>query len=78
MKILHILAAAGFAVASLAAAAPAQAQHLRDQPGWNDNRGGHQADWDRGRGHGWDRGGGPHDRRCHTEWRYHHRARVCR
>ena len=89
MKLLHILAAAGLAVTSLAAAIPAEAQHLRDQPGWNDNRGGdhgrgwdrgHRGDrghgWDRGRGHGWGRGG--YGRRCHTEWRHHHRVRICR
>jgi len=36
--------------------------------------------WDRGRHYGWDRGrryGWINYRRCWTEWRWHHRVRVC-
>lgn len=79
MKITHILAAAGLAITALGAAAPASAQNWRDHRGddrgrydRHDDRGRHNG-WDRGRGHGWN-----HGPRCHTEWRHHHRVRICR
>ena len=73
MKLFHITAAAGLALVSLGTATVASAQpydHGRHE--WRHDDGRHG---DRGHDRGWHRGG--HDR-CHTEWRHHHRVRVCR
>ncbi|WP_404339520.1 hypothetical protein AB2M62_08905 [Sphingomonas sp. MMS12-HWE2-04] len=70
MKFAKIIAAAGLAVASIASAAPAEAQSYRDHRGGyerqydhgryrdHDRRWDrdHDRRWDRGRHHGWDRG----------------------
>jgi hypothetical protein len=75
MKIVQIVTAGAIALASLTAPATAQAQGRYDRYEHSD----------RGRGHGWrnDRGDRGHhygQRRsnCRTEWRHHHRVRVCR
>lgn len=93
MKIKHMIAAAGLAVAALGMSAGANAQ-TRHDGGWQHDRGqdsrsrdGYHRD-DRGRyddrrhyGRHDDRGrryAYGHHVRCHTEWRHHHRIRVCR
>ena len=82
MQIIKSIMAAGLllSTASIATAADAQDRHHGDR-GSHFDRGRHGG-WDRGRHYGWDRGrhygwGGYH-RRCWTEWRWHHRVRVCR
>jgi hypothetical protein len=83
MKITHIAAAAGLVVAALGVSTSANAQDWRGDRDHREYRGdyrGHDRhdgrgyDRDRGRHYGWDR----HHRRCWTEWRHHHRVRVCR
>jgi hypothetical protein len=86
MKITNLLGAAGLAIAAMGISTSADAQswgnHGRD--GYRDNHRGHDRydRRDRGRHYGWDRGhryGWNHRRvRCWTEWRYHHRVRICR
>lgn len=88
MKFAKIIAAAGLALASVAATtAPAEAQSYRDHRGsyndrhYDDGRYRDHNRWDRGRNHGWDRGRsyrGRAHRVCWTEWRHHHRETVCR
>ncbi len=77
MKIRNIIAAAGLVVAALGTSGAAQAQPYHgegrrgdyNRPGWHDN----------GRHRGWEnRRGGNGGRHCWTEWRHHHRVRVCR
>ena len=73
MKLSHIAAATGLVLASLGAATSANAQpydHGRQE--WRHDDGGR---WDRSHDRGWHRGGYHH---CHTEWRHHHRVRICR
>ena len=87
MKIPHIFAATGLMVAAMTASTSADAQQ------WHGDRGRSHYDHGRGWEHGgrWhDRGywHGPRWRRvgyygwgyrhCWTEWRWHHRVRVCR
>ncbi|WP_213979476.1 hypothetical protein [Sphingomonas sp. dw_22] len=81
MKTLtRIIAAAGIAVATIAAAAPAEAQRYRgdrhEQRYDRHDRGHH-----RGYNRGWDRRyayRGRYHRHCWVEWRHHHRVRICR
>ena len=84
MKIVTMMAALGLAVAVVPLGAAAEARPYRgDHRAWNYDRG-----WDHGRGWhdgrrygpGWGRGHayGRIHHRCWTEWRYHHRVRVCR
>jgi hypothetical protein len=85
MKLTHMFAAVGIAVAALGASAPAQARdnwhdsrydQRRDHDGrWDNERRWHRDD--RGRNRGW-YGNGRHQRHCWMEWRHHHRVRVCR
>ena len=84
MNILKTIAAAGLLLSTATIATSADAQDYRhggDRYGHHDRDRGRGWDrgWDRGRHYGWDRGrgwGGYH-RRCWTEWRWHHRVRVC-
>ncbi|MET0307531.1 MAG: hypothetical protein ABW023_02390 [Sphingomonas sp.] len=89
MKTLtKIMAAAGIAFATVAAAAPADAQRYRgDRYEQRHDRHdrwdrGHHRGWDRGYHRGWDRGRsyyrGRYHRNCWTEWRHHRRVTVCR
>ncbi|WP_231639303.1 hypothetical protein [Sphingomonas profundi] len=82
MNIRIALAAAGLVLASLGATTGAEARPHRDD-GYHRDHGRHHG-WDRGR-RGWnDRRYGHHAgyyrpaRHCWTEWRHHHRVRVCR
>ncbi|MDB5709713.1 MAG: hypothetical protein JWL96_1783 [Sphingomonas bacterium] len=84
MNILKTIAAAGLLLSTATIATSADAQDYRyggDRYGHHDrdrDRGWDRGN-DRGRHYGWDRGrgwGGGH-RRCWTEWRWHHRVRVC-
>ncbi len=84
MKLTHFLAAATM-IAGLGVSTAASAQDYRhdgryerrDHRGYDDRRDyrddrrhyGH----DRGRHQGWNR----HHRRCHAEYRHHHRVTVC-
>ena len=69
MKLSHIMAAAGIALASLGAASGANAQPYQNgRHDWHHDNGRH---WGDDRGRGW-------HHRCHTEWRHHHRVRICR
>lgn len=83
MKIAKFFVAAGLAVAALGVSGGAEARdwnhngrpdrfdrHDRwhNGPRWNGNRG-----W-----YGHDRRWNNHRVRCWTEWRHHHRVRVCR
>ena len=68
MKLSHIAAAAGLALASLGAASSANARPY-------DDHGRHEWRHDDRRHWGQDR---RWHHRCHTEWRHHHRVRVCR
>ena len=84
MNILKTIAAAGLllSTATIATSADAQGRH-GDRYGHHDrDRGrGWGHGYDRGRHYGWDRGrgwGGGYHRRCWTEWRWHHRVRICR
>lgn len=76
MKLSHIMAAAGIALASLGAASGASAQPYQN--------GRHDRHYDNGRHddgrrwHGGRRWNGHGRNRCHTEWRHHHRVRICR
>lgn len=80
MKTLtKLIAAAGIAVATLAASAPAEAQRYRG------DRYEHRYDrhdrYDRGYHRGWDRRyayRGRYHRHCWTEWRRYGRVRICR
>ena len=83
MKIPHIFAATGLVVAAMTASTSAEAQswHGDRGHGWHGDRGWHgrggywhRPYWHRARyyGYGWRH---PH---CWTEWRWHHRVRVCR
>lgn len=73
MRMSHIAAAAGLFVSALGVGTAADAQPYHGDR-W------HHGDREH-RGRGFDRG---HDRgrdwhhRCRTEWRHHHRVRVCR
>jgi hypothetical protein len=74
MKIFQIAAAAGLVIASLGVSTAADAQYRGDRdgrPGWNHGRGDHRGDR-----RGWR--GDRHHQRCWTEWRHHHRVRICR
>ncbi|MES2043279.1 MAG: hypothetical protein V4475_05340 [Pseudomonadota bacterium] len=92
MNILKTIAAAGLLLSTATIATSADAQDYRhggDRYGHYDRDGGRGwdrgRDWDRGydrgRHYGWDRGRhhgwGNYHRRCWTEWRWHHRVRVC-
>lgn len=75
MKLAKIIAAAGLTVAAVTMSTSASAQDWRHNRG-NDrhhgwDRGNHRG-WDNGRHHGWN-----NHRVCRTEWRHHHRVRVC-
>lgn len=91
MKITTMLGAAGLAIAAMGISTGASAQGWDHQgrDGYRDHGRHDRYDrydrhdrdgryrhygWDRGRHYGWDR----HPRRCWTEWRYHHRVRICR
>lgn len=92
MKISHIFAATGLMVAAMTASTSADAQqwhgdrdrsHYDHGRGWGHDRGWHDRGWhDRGYWHGprWRsaRYEGWRYPRCWTEWRWHHRVRVCR
>lgn len=81
MTISRIIAAAGLLAAAICASASADAQRYggdRDRGRYEqrDNRGDrghHYGRNDRGRHYGRDR-----QQRCRTEWRHHHRVRICR
>lgn len=69
MKLSHIMAAAGIALASLGAATSADAQPYQNgRHGWHNDHG-------RRDGRRWN---GNRRARCHTEWRHHQRVRICR
>jgi len=90
MKISHIFAATGLMVAAITASSSADAQQWRGGHGARHH--GYDRGWDHGRDRGWhDRGYwhgsrwrgarygyGWHRPRCWTEWRWHHRVRICR
>ncbi|MEG3152944.1 hypothetical protein U1769_23885 [Sphingomonas sp. ZT3P38] len=81
MKISHIFAATGLAVASLTISTSADAQRWDGQRGgWNDR--GYRGDWYGPRyrpyRHRWRGGHGWYGPRCWTEWRYGYRVRICR
>jgi hypothetical protein len=84
MNILKTIAAAGLLLSTATIATSADAQDYRhggDRYGHHDrDRGRDYNRNDRGRHYGWDRGrhGWNNHRRCWTEWRWHHRVRVCR
>ena len=93
MKIAHILAATGLAVASLTASTSADAQNWRGGHGGHSNQGWHgNGGWHGGGRGGWGRGYRygygyrPHWRgvgyygwypRCWLEWHHGYRVRVC-
>lgn len=85
MKLATIAAAAGLGMTALmGTAGTAEAQSYRDR-GYGYDRGydqryDHGRYEDRGyhRGGRWDRHGRGYPHRCWTEWRHHHRVRVCR
>ncbi len=76
MKIANIFVAAGLAVSALGVATAADARDWNNngRPDSVDRH--HQQDrrWDNGNHRGWNK----HHVRCHTEWRHHHRVRICR
>ena len=83
MKIIKTIMAAGLLLSTATIATGAEAQSYRhgDRYGHHDrgrdygrHHGGRGYGWDRGRHYGWNR----FHRRCWTEWRWHHRVRVCR
>ena len=78
MKMSHIAAAAGLFIATLGVGSAADARPHRDVR-WHDGYRDHgRHDY---RHHGYYRGRGYAYRahpRCWTEWRHHHRVRVCR
>lgn len=81
MNITKIIAAAGLLAVALGASTGAEAQRYngdRDHGRYEqrDNRGDrgqHYGRHDRGNHYGRDR-----HQRCRTEWRHHHRVRICR
>ncbi len=81
MKIIKTIMAAGLLLSTATIATGAEAQNRHgDRYGHHDrgrdygrHHGGRGYGWDRGRHYGW----GRHYRRCWTEWRWHHRVRVC-
>lgn len=75
MKITHLIAA-GLAVATLGIGSAATAQDYRQGYDQRDHRGDRRDDrrYDRRD----DRRHYDHRPRCHTEWRHHHRVRICR
>jgi Ni/Co efflux regulator RcnB len=77
MNILKTIAAAGLLLSTATIATSADAQDYRHG---GDRYGHHDRDRDRGWDRGYDRGrhGWNNHRRCWTEWRWHHRVRVCR
>lgn len=85
MNILKTIAAAGLLLSTATIATSADAQDYRhgDRYGHYDRDRGRGWDrgYDRGRHYGWVRGRhhgwGNYHRRCWTEWRWHHRVRVC-
>jgi hypothetical protein len=86
MKFSTLFAAAGLMVAAIGTSAPAEAQYRGDYSRHydrHDDRGRHHVS-DRGRHRGWNQGrprarhGHGYRQRCWTEWRRHHRVRVCR
>lgn len=90
MKISHMFAAVGLAVAALGAGTAANAQNYYSDRGHSDYRDHDSRRYDRYDHHvRYDRY--DHDRRsfgrhhrsyryerCHTEWHHHHRVEVCR
>ena len=81
MRMFHLAAAAGLVVAALGVGSSADARDHRDYRGngaWHD-QGRHD-----GYGHRryddrrWNGHGRRWHQRCWTEWRHHHRVRVCR
>ena len=83
MKITRMLAAAGLVVASLGVATVADAKDHGRGHEYREDRGHDDRGYDRrhdrhdnGNHYGWRNGRGHH--RCYTEWRHHHRVRVCR
>ncbi|KQX17742.1 hypothetical protein ASD39_22570 [Sphingomonas sp. Root50] len=84
-----IFAAVGLAVATIGMSGAAQARDRWDDHRWSQ----HDRRWDNGRHWGndrhwkhdrrlhresrWNRHNGRHAR-CWTEWRHHHRVRICR
>ncbi len=79
MKISHIFAATGLMVAAMTASTSADAQRYHGDRGWHHGeRGWHGRGyyygprWRPAHYYGW------RYQRCWTEWRWHHRVRVCR
>ncbi|KQX18132.1 MULTISPECIES: hypothetical protein [unclassified Sphingomonas] len=70
MKILNILTAAALGIAAVGASTAANAEPRHNN--WNN---GHHQKWN-GNHKRWDKR--HHRVRCHTEWRHHHKVRVCR
>ncbi len=79
MKITHLIAA-GIALATLGLGTAATAQDYNRGNDQRDHRGDHRYDHrdDRRYDHRDDRRHYGHQPRCHTEWRHHHRVRICR
>ncbi|CAN5537935.1 hypothetical protein BH09PSE4_BH09PSE4_14290 [soil metagenome] len=82
MKMFKLAAAAGLVIASMGVATAADAQQYRGDRSssyrHDDNRRDYrESRFDRGRHYGW-RNNGHHRVRCWTEWRHHHRVRICR
>lgn len=80
MKLAKIIAAAGLTVAAVTMSTGASAQDYRHGGYDRGDRGDRHDRWDRGHHRGWDNGrhhGWNNHRVCRTEWRHHHRVRVC-
>ena len=78
MKLTKIIAAAGLMAASLGASAGADAQRYngdRDHGRYEHRDNGDRRYGSHDRGHHYGR---DHHQRCRTEWRHHHRVRICR